>query len=280
MRKRLTLFVLIAYIVLSAGSLLAQPAPAGAAPAQNPAVTDTAKAVTPAPAAETTPAPEKSAGWLETIAINIFGSGLVKIFNDGGFCMWPILVVTIWGLATVIWKLIVLSYAKINLNVFLSQFIPMVRDKKYEDAIALCQNTRGPVAAILKIGLMKADKGVESVEKAIENAGVLEMAFLEKGFIPIGSCIALAPMLGFFGTVVGMIQAFEAIYAAGEIEPQIVADGIKVALITTAGGLAAAMPLQLFNNIFLSMVDGLTIDMQKGSEKLVETLIESKSAHA
>jgi len=125
-------------------------------------------------------------------------------------------------------------------------------------------------------GLLKVDKGVEAVEKAVENAGVIEMAFLEKGFIPLSTVITLAPMFGFFGTIVGMIRAFADIAAAGEVEPTIVANGIQIALITTAAGLAIAIPMQFFNNLFLGMIDGLVMDMQRGSEKLIETLVEHK----
>jgi biopolymer transport protein ExbB len=279
MRNRLTLIVLIASLFFSAISLMAQPA-SPATPAA-PAKVDSAAAAQPTPdAAPAAEANKPAPGWLETIAVNIFGSGLVRVFKDGGWVMWPILFVGLWGLATVIWKLVVLSYAKVNLTNFLNQLLPLVEARKYDEAIALCQNTRGPVASILKNGLLKAEKGIESVEKAMENAGALEMAFLEKGFVPLATSISLAPMLGFYGTVIGMIAAFQAIAAAGEVEPIIVASGIQIALITTAGGLAVAMPLQLFNNVFLSMVDGLVIDMQKGSEKLVETMIESKSAKA
>ena len=102
------------------------------------------------------------------------------------------------------------------------------------------------------------------------------MSFLEKGLIALATTINLAPMLGFLGTVVGMIQAFQAIEAAGEVEPTIVAAGISVALITTASGLAVAIPIQLINNFFLSAIDGLIIDMQTGSEKFTEALLEAK----
>ncbi|MBN2461786.1 MAG: MotA/TolQ/ExbB proton channel family protein [Candidatus Cloacimonetes bacterium] len=218
--------------------------------------------------------PESSG--LEMFARKIVGSGLVDLFIQGGFVMWPILILVIWALATIIWKLVSLSYAKINLNDFLEKIIPLIEEKKYDEAVALCENTKGPVAIILHMGLLKADKGIEAVEKAIENAGVMEMAFLEKGFIPLSTTINLAPMFGFFGTVVGMIRAFRDIAAAGEVEPTIVASGIEIALITTAAGLAVAIPVQFFNNMFLGMVDGLVIDMQRGSEKLVETMVEHK----
>ena len=213
---------------------------------------------------------------IEMFARKIVGSGLVDIFIQGGFVMYPVLLLLIWGIATIIWKIISLSYAKINVNNFLEKVIPLVKEKKYNEAAKLCETTKGPVAVIIHMGLLKADKGIEVAEKAIENASVLEMAFLEKGFIPLSTTINLAPMFGFFGTIVGMIRAFGDIAAAGEVEPTIVATGIQIALITTAAGLAVAIPMQFFNNMFLGMVDGLVMDMQKGSEKLIETLIENK----
>ncbi|MDO9577120.1 MAG: MotA/TolQ/ExbB proton channel family protein [Candidatus Cloacimonadales bacterium] len=215
-------------------------------------------------------------GGLEMFARKIVGSGLVDLFIQGGFVMYPILLLLIWGIATIIWKIISLSYAKINLKEFLDKLVPLLQEKKYAEATKLCEETKGPVSAIIHNGLLKVDKGIEAVEKAVENAGVIEMAFLEKGFIPLSTTINLAPMFGFFGTIVGMIRAFRDIAAAGEVEPTIVATGIQIALITTAAGLAVAIPMQFFNNMFLGMVDGLVMDMQRGSEKLIETLVEHK----
>lgn len=213
-------------------------------------------------------------GALEVLARKIVGSGLVDLFIQGGFVMWPLLILVIWALGTVIWKLVVLSYAKVNVNELMSQIIPLVKEGKFSDAIKICQNTRGPAAVVLHLALLKADKGVDAVEKAIESAASIEMAFLDKGFISLSTTINLAPMFGFFGTIVGMIAAFDAIARAGEVDPTIVASGIKIALITTASGLAIAIPIQFFNNVFMGMVDGLVIDMQRSSEKLVETLVE------
>ncbi|MCB5230847.1 MAG: MotA/TolQ/ExbB proton channel family protein [Candidatus Cloacimonas sp.] len=215
-------------------------------------------------------------GSLELLARKIVGSGLVDIFIQGGGTMWPILILALWGLATIIWKLVALSYAKININDLLDKIIPLVEKKNYKEAAKVCEETRGPVATILHLSLLKADLGVEAVEKAIESAAALELSYLDKGFVPLSTVITLAPMFGFYGTVVGMIVAFDAIAKAGEVEPTIVASGIKIALITTAAGLAVAMPIQFFNNVFLSMVDGLVIDMQKATEKLVETLVKTK----
>jgi biopolymer transport protein ExbB len=212
----------------------------------------------------------------ETLARKVLGSGFVQFFIDGGWAMWPILFVAIYGIAYAIWKFISLNYAKINVSNFLDSFIPLIEKKNYKDAMELVKKTRGPIGATLLAGMLKADKGVPAVEKAIENAGIIEMAFLEKGFTELGTCISLAPMLGFLGTVAGMVQAFDAIARAGSVEPTIVASGIKVALITTVSGLTVAIPVQLLNNIYMVMVDGLVLDLQRATEKVMETLVEQQ----
>lgn len=214
-------------------------------------------------------------GAIENIAIVIFGGGLVKWFKDGGWAMWPILMVTLYALAYVIWKFIALLYGKIKLNAFIDQIVPLVKQKKYKEAAEIASKTRGPVAAIIYAGLLKADKGVEAFEKAIENAAMIEMSYLEKGFTEMSAGITLAPMLGFLGTVAGMITAFDAIAAARAVDATIVASGIKIALITTEAGLIVAIPVQFFNNLFVTWVDGLVIDMQRASEKVTEALVES-----
>ena len=271
MSKRLLAVLMIMAMVIMTDVALAQ----DDVNAEQTAAAEQAETDTTAVAAETF-AETPEIGGLEMFARKIVGSGLVELFIQGGFVMWPLLVLVIWALATIIWKLVSLSYARINLTTFLDKLLPLIEEKKYKEAIDLCGNTRGPVAAVLYAALQKADKGVEAVEKAIENAGIIEMAFLEKGFIPLSTTINLAPMLGFFGTMVGMIRAFRDIAAAGEVDPTIVASGIQIALITTAAGLAIAIPVQFFNNMFLSMVDGFTMDMQRGTEKVIETLVEHK----
>ncbi|HOH46481.1 MAG TPA: MotA/TolQ/ExbB proton channel family protein [Candidatus Cloacimonadota bacterium] len=238
-------------------------APAVATPAATPAETPAEEAV-------------EEAGGLQNFAELVFGSGIVKWFKDGGWAMWPILLVALYALAYAVWKFITLIYAKINLNVFLTKLVPLVKNRKFTEAAELAKSTRGPVAAICYAGLLKADQGVEALEKAIENAAMIEMSYLEKGFVEISSGITLAPMLGFLGTVAGMITAFAAIAAARAVDATIVASGIMIALITTEAGLIVAIPLQFLNNIFVTMVDGLVIDMQRATEKVVEALIESK----
>lgn len=216
-----------------------------------------------------------AAGGAKGIAEFLFGRWLVNFFNNGGWVMWPILLVAIYGLAYVIWKFIALMYAKINLNEYLNKVVPLVKQKKYKEAIEISKNTRGPVASIVYEGLLKAERGVDAVEKSMENAAMIEMSYLEKGFVEITSAITLAPMLGFFGTVDGMVVAFDAIAKARSVDATIVASGIKIALITTEAGLAVAIPIQLLYNIFTTQVDGLVIDMQRASEKVIEAMIES-----
>jgi len=213
---------------------------------------------------------------LETFARRLVGGYLVSLFIEGGWVMWPMLVLTIWGVAMVIWKLVALSFAKTNLNAFLNKIMPLVKEKKYKEAMDIADKTNGPVAMVTLAALTKANVSVEAVEKAIENSATIEMAFLEKGFIAINTTINLAPMFGFFGTILGMIEAFDAIARAGEVDPTIVADGIKIALITTMFGLAIAIPIQFLNNVLLQMVDGLVLDMQRTSDKIIEAVVENQ----
>jgi len=224
--------------------------------------------------AQEKPAAETEGGGLQNFAELVFGSGLVQWFKDGGWAMWPILFLAIYGLAYIIWKFIALLNGKINLNTFLDKIIPLIKEKKFEEAKEIAKNTRGPIAAIIYAGLEKVDKGMAAVDEAIENASMIEMSYLEKGFIELSSSITLAPMLGFLGTVAGMITAFESIAAARAVDATIVATGIRIALITTEAGLIVAIPVQFFNNVFMTMVDGIVIDMQRASEKFTETLAE------
>jgi len=270
MRKRfskvLMLIVVMSALLMSLSHAQA-PDPAAAA-------ADTVAEVA-EPVAEVEQQAVETSSGAKGIAEFLFGRGLVNFFINGGWVMWPILMVAIYGLAYVIWKFITLMYAKINLNGFLNQVVPLIKEKKYKEAIEIAKKTRGPVASIVYEGLLKSDRGVDAVEKSMENAAMIEMSYLEKGFVEISTAITLAPMLGFFGTVDGMVVAFDAIAKARSVDATIVASGIKIALITTEAGLAVAIPIQLLSNIFMTQVDGLVIDMQRASEKVIETMIES-----
>jgi biopolymer transport protein ExbB len=220
--------------------------------------------------------PTETMSGLEIFARKLVGGYIVTLFINGGWLMWPILFLGIWGIAICIWKYVALTYAKINVTNFLNEIVPLVKEKKYKEAIEIAEKTRGPIAAVISAGLQKSDRGLESVEKAIENTATIEMAFLERQFISMSTVINLAPLVGFFGTILGMIVAFDAIAAAGDVDPTIVADGISLALITTLAGLAVAIPVQLLFNILLQMVDNIVLDMQRTIDKITETFVENK----
>ncbi len=198
----------------------------------------------------------------------------LDLFNDGGTFMWPILICLIFGIAVSIERGWTLSRASVNTRKFLANIKKALNEGGIQEATDVCANTRGPVASIFHAGLLRVDRGIEHVEKAIMNAGSIEMAFLEKGLVWLATVISVAPMLGFLGTVWGMVEAFRAIAAANDISPSIVADGISTALLTTMFGLVVAIFIQIVNNYFISRIDQLIVDMEESSVDLVDTLIE------
>ena len=201
---------------------------------------------------------------------------MVKLFLDGGPFMYPILGLLILGFAFSLERLWTLSRASVNTRKFILRVRQAITEGGVEQAAEICSNTRGPVAAVFHAGLMRADRGLEHVEKSIMTAGTIEMAFLEKNLVWLSTIIALAPMLGFTGTVSGMINAFEEIAKANDISPAIVAGGISEALLTTLFGLIVAMIVQVFNNFFISRIDKLVIDMEEGSVEFIDALDETE----
>ena len=201
---------------------------------------------------------------------------MVDFFVQGGGFMWPILIALLFGLAIIGERAYSLINSSSNTNQFFDDVKTLYDDSGKEQAIEFCENTPGPVASIFYAGLSKMEKTKEEIEKAVQNAGGLEMAFLEKNMIWINSVITIAPMLGFTGTVVGMIKAFEDIKMANDISPAVVAGGISQALLTTAFGLIVAMIMQVAQNFFVSMIDKLILDMEEQSIKIVEYLHSSK----
>ena len=199
---------------------------------------------------------------------------LKDLFIAGGLFMYPLLIALLLGLAVIVERFITLSRARINVNRFMEQLGGYLRKGDMQGAEDLCDRTRGPVASILRAGLLRRDKGLEAVEKAIESAGSIEMAFLEKGLVVLASVSSIAPMLGFLGTVSGMIRAFGEIAAAKNVEASLVAGGIQEALITTASGLIIAIPIQMAHNYFISRVGRFVIDMEEASSILVDTLAD------
>ncbi len=201
---------------------------------------------------------------------------MVDFFVQGGGFMWPILIALLFGLAIIGERAYSLFNSSSNTDQFFEDVKSTYDNTGKEQALELCENTPGPVASIFYAGLSKMGKTKEEIEKAVQNSGGLEMAFLEKNMIWINSVITIAPMLGFTGTVVGMIKAFEDIKMANDISPAVVAGGISQALLTTAFGLIVAMIMQVAQNFFVSMIDKLILDMEEQSIKIVEYLHSSK----
>lgn len=199
---------------------------------------------------------------------------MVRLFLDGGEFMWPILALLIVGLGFVIERFWTLTRASVNTRKFLSKIRISLEEGGVQSATEECEKTSGPVASIFHAGLSRANKGINYVEKAITTAGSLEMAFLERGMVVLGTVIVIAPMLGFTGTVWGMVGAFDSIKKANDISPAIVAGGISQALLTTLFGLIVAMIIQVFNNYFTSKIDKLIIDMEESSVELIEILAD------
>ena len=199
---------------------------------------------------------------------------MVNYFLQGGLFMWPILGFFIFGLAFSFERLYTLTMSSINSKKFLKEINETLDTGGVDQALELCNNTRGPVAEICHAGLSRVNRGIAEVEKAIQNAGSLEMAFLERNMIWLNVSITVAPMLGFTGTVVGMIKAFDDIKKMNNISPAVVADGISMALLTTAFGLIVAITISFFQSFFVSRIDKLVLDMEENSVLLVDRLVE------
>jgi len=197
---------------------------------------------------------------------------LIKLFNDGGIFMWPILILFIFGLMICLERVYTLTRASLATKNFIPKLNKALKKDGVGAALEVCKSTPGPIAEVFHAGLSRVSQGIDVVEKSIESAGSIEMAFLEKGMIWLATVISLAPMLGFTGTVSGMVNAFNAIAAANNISPAIVASGISEALLTTLFGLVVAMTIQIFYNLFTARVDAIIVDMEENSIKLLDTL--------
>lgn len=197
---------------------------------------------------------------------------LLTIFRDGGFMMIPLVLCSLVALGIILAKGWTLFVAHRDSKKLLAEIRDLGESGRLDDAIQLARQTRGPVAAILLTGLRRVKEGGHQKEigKAIGTTGSIELDFLERGLTVLATIANVAPMLGFLGTVIGMIQAFAAIEEAGQVEPTLVASGIKVALITTAAGLAIAIPVNIAYNYFVTRVDTLISDMEKGAQAVLD----------
>jgi len=199
-----------------------------------------------------------------------------KFIEGDPVWMTPVLICLILGLAVAIERIITLSLFSINKDKFVLEVEEAVKTGGVEAAKEVCRNTRGPIASIFYQGLDRSDEGIDVVEKTIVSYGSVQMGQMEKGMVWLSLFIALAPMLGFMGTVIGMIQAFDQIQLQGDISPAVVAGGIKVALLTTVAGLIVAIFLQLFYNYIVNKVDTMVNNMEEASIDLVDILVKNK----
>ena len=206
-----------------------------------------------------------------------FRQELKQRFIEGGpVFMGIVLVALILGLAIVIERIIYLNMATTNTKKLVASVDDALSSGGVEAAKEVCRNTKGPVASIFYQGLERADDGLEAAEKAVVGYGGVQMGLLEKNVSWISLFIALAPMLGFMGTVIGMIGAFDAIAVANDISPAVVAGGIKVALLTTVFGLVVAIILQIFYNYIISKIDSIVNNMEDASISLIDLLAKYK----
>mgnify|MGYP000146911577 CR=1 FL=1 len=202
-----------------------------------------------------------------------------KFIEGGAGFMACVVLCLIFGLAIAIERVIYLNLSDTNTKKFIAGFEDALNNGGIEAAKEYCRNTRGPVASIFYQGLSRYDQGIDMVQKSVVSYGSVQMGLMEKGLTWIGLFIALAPMLGFLGTVIGMIDAFDKIQAAGDIQPSLVAGGIKVALITTVGGLIVAMILQVFYNYCIAKIDSIVNDMEDASVTLLDILVKYNQKH-
>ena len=206
-----------------------------------------------------------------------FTQNVKKRFIEGGpFFMGIVLLCLILGLAIAIERIIFLNLSTTNSKKLIGSVEDALQSGGVEAAKEVCRNTKGPVASIFYQGLDRTDEGLEAAEKAVVAYGGVQMGQLEKNVSWISLFIALAPMLGFMGTVIGMIQAFDKIEAAGDMQPSLVAGGIKVALLTTVFGLIVAIILQIFYNYIIAKIDSIVNDMEDASITLMDLLVRHK----
>jgi biopolymer transport protein ExbB len=205
---------------------------------------------------------------------------LAQMWDDGGWMMWFLGTALAIGVGIIIWKLIDLGMTSTRTNVVLREVDERLAARDVPGAMAAARESNTPAGRILLAGLERHGEGNERVMKAIENVGLIQMASLEKGLVWLATIANVAPLLGFLGTVIGMIIAFQNIEAAGEVEATLVAGGIKIALITTAAGLVIAIPMNIMHNYFVTKVDRMVIDMEESAQRMIDTLQEIGAGHA
>ena len=202
--------------------------------------------------------------------------GLVDYFHKGGGVMWLLLIVSIFSLAVIIERFYTLFRLRVNPRKFVVEVIDIIEGEGVGAAMDFCSRNASVVAKICQAALEKAGEPREIIEENVARRASVELAFLDRGMLWLASSSTLAPILGFLGTVTGMIRAFAAVAAAGEVEPTLVASGISEALITTAAGLLIAAPVVVFHTFFSSRINAFSREMEEAANTLIEYILESK----
>ena len=194
------------------------------------------------------------------------------VWEQMGFMRWPLGLCVVIGVLVIIWKFFALTAKGSSTRKVLKEVDELLAGQRVDEALELTRESSSPGANILYAGLERYEEGTDRVMKAIENQGLIELSKLEKGLVVLATLTNIGPLLGFLGTVIGMIIAFQSIEAAGEVEATLVAGGIKVALLTTAAGLTIAIPMSIFHNYFVARIDALVIDMEESAQKMIDAL--------
>ncbi len=203
------------------------------------------------------------------------GGTVLKLFNDGGWMMYPLLILSLVGMVFIIERFFALRTARTNVNEFLAKIRKaLIVNRSVKQATKVCEDYSGPVASIMKAGLLKFGHPRDEVEKTIENAAIFEIGRFEKNMVWLATVANVAPLMGFLGTVAGMINSFDALAEAGLSNPGLVASGISEALITTAAGLSIAIPVQLCYNFFMNKINKFVRDVETSTNMLLETFGE------
>ena len=201
-----------------------------------------------------------------------FTEQMAEAWENSGIMQIPLGLCILVGLVVIIWKFFDILTKAMATRKILREVDELLAQQQIREALELTRESNSPAANILYAGLERRDEGTDRVMKAIENQGLIELSKLERGLVVLATLTNVAPLLGFLGTVMGMIQAFQAIEFAGEVDATTVAGGIKVALTTTAAGLAIAIPVSIAHNYFVSRIDHLVIDMEESAQKMIDAL--------
>ena len=273
MKKVFATLTVLAMLTFGSAAVMAQND--AAAPAEEAAIENVDENAAPAEAN----VEEKAEAEQEESGVVALHKTLKTKFIEGGAGFMALTLITlIFGLALCIERIIYLSLSKTNTKALLADIEAALKKGGIEAALEVCRNTRGPVAAIFYQGLSRYDEGIEVVEKTVSSYGGVQLGLLEKNLSWISLFISIAPSLGFLGTIIGMIEAFDKIQQVGDISATVVAGGIKVALLTTLLGLIIAIVLQLFYNYILSLIEGLVNEMEDSSISLLDIVVEYDAA--